>query len=40
MDVKRAFDHVSRAELAKKKMLELGIDDNLIGWTQFFLTDQ
>ncbi len=38
MDVKGAFNHVSRAELAKK-ILELGIDDNLIGWTQSFLTD-
>lgn len=32
MDVKGAFDHVSRAELVKK-IIELGIDDDLIGWT-------
>ncbi len=30
MDVKGAFDHVSRAQLAQK-MFDLGIDDDLIG---------
>lgn len=39
MDVKGAFDHVSRAELGKR-MCQLGIDDDLIGWTQSFLTDR
>ena len=39
MDVKRAFDHVSRAQLAQK-MYELGIDDDLIGCTQSFLTNR
>ena len=39
MDVKRAFDHVSRAQLAQR-MADLGIDDDLIGWTQSFLTDR
>ena len=39
MDVKGAFDHVSRAKLAQR-MADLGIDDNLIGWTQSFLTDR
>ena len=39
MDVKGAFDHVSRTELAQR-MSELGIDDDLIWWTQSFLTDR
>jgi len=39
MDVKGAFDYVSRAQLAKR-MADLGIDDDLIGWTQSFLTDR
>ena len=39
MDVKGAFDHVSRAQLAQR-MSDLGIDDDLIGWTQSFLTDR
>ena len=39
MDVKGAFDHVSRAQLAQK-MYDLDIDDDLIGWTQSFLTDR
>lgn len=32
MDIKEAFDHVSRAKLAER-MADLGIDNNLIGWT-------
>ena len=39
MDVKGAFDHISRAQLAQR-MSDLGIDDDLIGWTQSFLTDR
>ena len=39
MDVKEAFDHVSQAKLAQK-MADLGIDEDLIGWTQSFLTDR
>ncbi len=39
MDVKAAFDHVSRAQLAQK-MFDLGIDDDLIGWKQSFLTNR
>lgn len=39
IDVKEAFDHVFQAELVKK-MLELGIDNDLIRWTQSFLTDK
>ena len=39
MDIKRAFDYVSQAKLVQK-MNGLGIDDNLIGWTQSFLTDR
>lgn len=39
MDVKGAFDHVSHAQLARR-MSDLGIDDDLIGWTQSFLTDR
>ena len=37
MDVKGAFDHVSRAKLAQR-MANLGIDNDLIVWTQSFLT--
>lgn len=39
MDFEGAFDHVSRARLAQR-MARLGIDDNLIGWTQSFLTNR
>ena len=39
MDVKGAFNHVSQAKLAQR-MVNLGIDDNLIRWTQSFLTDR
>ncbi len=39
MDVKGAFDYVSRAKLGQR-MNKLGIDDDLIGWTQLFLTDR
>lgn len=39
MNVKGAFDHISRAKLARR-MAELSIDDGLIGWTQLFLTDR
>ena len=39
MDVKVAFDRVSRAELVQR-MADLGVDNDLIGWTQSFLTDR
>ena len=39
MDVKGAFDHDSRAQLAQR-MADLGLDDDLIGWTKSFLTDR
>lgn len=37
--VKGAFDHISQIRLVKK-MMELGIDSNLIYWTKSFLTDR
>ena len=39
MDIKRAFDHVSKGHLFTQ-MMELEIDGNLVTWTGFFLTDQ
>ena len=39
MDVKGAFDYVSRVKLAQR-MRELKLDNDLIGWTQSFLTDR
>lgn len=39
MDVKGTFDHVSKAELFRK-MLDLDIDRDLIGWTKSFLTNR
>lgn len=39
MDVNGAFDHVSQANLVEK-MIKLGVDGNLIRWTQSFLTDR
>ena len=39
MDVKGAFDHVSKAQLVAR-MIELGIGGDLISWTSSFLTDQ
>ncbi len=39
MDVKGAFDHVSRSQLLKC-MIDLGIDGDLVAWTKSFLTDR
>ena len=39
MDVKGAFDHVSRSQLLKR-MIDLGIDGDLVAWTKSFLTDR
>lgn len=39
MDVKGAFDHVSKTKLVER-MMELGIDGDLIRWTRSFLTDR
>ena len=39
MDVKRAFDHVSKEQLLTR-MVELGIDGDLVIWTGSFLTDR
>lgn len=39
VDVKGAFDYVSRVKLAQR-MRQLGIDNDLIGWTQSFLIDR
>ena len=39
MDVKGAFDHVSKGQLLTQ-MVELGIDGDLVTWTGSFLTDQ
>lgn len=39
MNVKDAFDHVFWAKLAQQ-MVDLGIDNDPIGWTQSFLTDR
>lgn len=38
MDVKGAFDHVSKTQLIAR-MLELGVDGDLIRWTKSFLTN-
>ena len=39
MDIKGAFDYVSQAKLVQW-MKDLGIDNDLIGWTKSFLTDR
>ena len=39
MDVKGAFDHVSKGQLLRR-MVELGIDGDLVTWTGSFLTDR
>ncbi len=39
MDVKGAFNHVSRSQL-RKRMIDLGIDGDLVAWTKSFLTDR
>lgn len=39
MDRKGAFDHAPQAKLAQR-MADLAIDENLIHWTQSFLTDR
>ena len=39
IDVKEAFDHVSRSQLLKR-MIDLGIDGDLVAWTKSFLTDR
>ena len=39
IDVKGAFDHVSKAQLLRH-MINLGIDGDLVGWTRSFLTNR
>lgn len=39
MDVKGAFDYVSRSQLLKQ-MIDLGIDGDLVVWTKSFLTNR
>jgi hypothetical protein len=39
MDVKGAFDHVSPTKLIGR-MVELGVDGDLVRWTQSFLADR
>ena len=39
MDVKGAFDHVSKGQLIAR-MVELGIDGDSVLWTRSFLTDR
>ncbi len=39
MDVKGAFDHVSRGQLLTR-MIELGMDGDLVTWTGSFLTNR
>ena len=39
MDVKGAFDHVSKSQLLTH-MINLGIDGDLVVWTKSFLTDR
>ena len=39
MDVKGAFDHVSREQLLTR-MIELGIDGDLVTWTGSFLINR
>ena len=39
MDVKGAFDHVSKSQLLRR-MVGLGIDGDLVSWTRSFLTDR
>ena len=39
MDVKGAFDHVSKGQLLTR-MIELGIDGDLVTWTGLFLTNR
>ena len=39
MDVKRAFDHVSKSQLLSQ-IIELGIDGDFVTWMDSFLTDR
>ena len=39
MDVKGAFDHVSKNRLIER-MIDTGVDGDLIKWTKSFLTDR
>lgn len=39
MDVKGAFDHVSRSRIFKH-MIDFSFEENLIAWTRSFLTNQ
>ena len=38
MDVKEAFDYISRNKLLKR-MIDLGIDQDLVTWMKSFLTN-
>ena len=37
IDVKQAFDHISKSQLLKC-MIDFGIDENLVVWMKFFLS--
>ena len=39
MDIKGAFDHVSKGQLLKR-IFELGVDGDFITWTRLFLIDR
>ena len=39
IDVKGAFDHISKGQLLSR-MIELGIDGDFVTWTDLFLTDR
>ncbi len=39
MDVKGAFDHISKGQLLTR-MIELGVNGDLVFWTDSFLTDR
>lgn len=39
MDVKAAFDHISKSQLLQH-MIDLGINGGLIVWTKSFFTNQ
>ena len=39
MDVKRAFDHVSKGQLIAR-IIKIGVDEDLIKWTKSFLTNR
>lgn len=39
INIKKTFDHISQVKLVER-IVDFGIDNNLLSWTQYFLSDK